>query len=399
MNKQPYSVPTGWWEPRISPLWFRFFRKMRASTLREEQRMREFHFDGVERLQGLLQEGVGVLLTPNHSFHYDSYCIFHLADQVDTPFHILTAWQVFEMSSRLERWMMQRHGCFSIDREGVDMRAFRKAIEILRDSAHPLVVFPEGDIYHTNDRIKPFREGAAAIALSASRKAERRVVCVPVAMKCRYVSDPTPQLVKKMDELETRLLWRPRPDLPLLDRIYRFATGLMALKEVEHLGAPLRGPLNRRLVELADRMLTTLESQHSVPAKNHGVPERVKELRHCIIQKLQAADLSAADREPLCRAMDELFFVVQLFSYPGDYVAANPTIERLAETIDKFEEDVLDAPLPSVKGDRHVHIKLGDPVEVPKVRGGDDAVNQLTRELEGRVQGLLDTIQGSPVTP
>ena len=39
--------------------------------------------------------------------------------------------------------------------------------------------------------------------------------------------------------------------------------------------------------------------------------------------------------------MEDLFFVIQLYSYPGDYVAEKPSIERIAETLDKFEEDVL----------------------------------------------------------
>jgi len=44
--------------------------------------------------------------------------------------------------------------------------------------------------------------------------------------------------------------------------------------------------------------------------------------------------------------MDDLFFVIQLYSYPGDYVAERPVIERIAETLDKFEEDVLQATYP-----------------------------------------------------
>src|SRR3712207_8394705 len=38
---------------------------------------------------------------------------------------------------------------------------------------------------------------------------------------------------------------------------------------------------------------------------------------------------------------DALPILVQLYSYPGDYLAERPTIERLAETVDKLEEDGL----------------------------------------------------------
>ena len=74
-----------------------------------------------------------------------------------------------------------------------------------------MVIFPEGDIYHTGDRVTPFRDGAAAIAMSAAKKADRPVVCIPTALKCVYLDDPTPELTKLMTRLEESLHWRPRP--------------------------------------------------------------------------------------------------------------------------------------------------------------------------------------------
>ena len=391
MNNQPYSVPTRWWEPRISPLWFRFFRKYRAAIL-EQQQFTEIRISGLERVRELVASGAGVLITPNHSFHYDSFVVFHVADQVDTPFHIMTAWQVFEMSSRVERWMLQRHGCFSVDREGADRRALKQAIEILRESPHPLVIFPEGDVYHTNDRVRPFREGAAAIALAAAKRAERPIYCLPVALKCRYVSDPTPVLCERMAELEKRIFWRPRADLSLIDRIYRFSAGLMSLKEIEFLGEPQIAPLNTRINRLAEHILSTMETRHGITARVSGFPERVKELRSHHIQELRRDGLPEAERLALCADMDDLFFVMQLYSYPGEYVRAMPTFERLAETIDKLEEDVLDAAVPTVKGPRYVDVRFGEPIPVAKDRGEDDAAAHLTSALERNVQRLLQEI-------
>ena len=43
--------------------------------------------------------------------------------------HFLTAWQVFQMSSSYERWVLQVHGCFSINREANDLQAFKQAVE------------------------------------------------------------------------------------------------------------------------------------------------------------------------------------------------------------------------------------------------------------------------------
>src|SRR5258708_1878273 len=143
------------------------------------------------------------------------------------------------MSSRFEQWSMQRHGCFSIDRENVDLSAFRLSIEILRDSPYPLVIFPEGDIYHTNDRVTPFRDGAAAVALAAAKRSDRRIVCVPCALKWWFLDDPTPTLVELMQQLEERLLWRPPPDPPLPGSTPRLG-GRQAAAQAE--GVPRQGP-------------------------------------------------------------------------------------------------------------------------------------------------------------
>ena len=168
MNRQPFQTPPKTWAPKLKPWLVRLWRPLINRTLREGQKIASVDVQGIEQVQQALASGAGLLVTPNHSFHYDSFVIFHVADQVDRPFHIMTAWQVFEMSSRLERWMLQRHGCFSVDREGADRRALKQAIEILRDSPHPLVIFPAGVVYHTNDRGRPFRERAAAFALSGA---------------------------------------------------------------------------------------------------------------------------------------------------------------------------------------------------------------------------------------
>jgi len=57
-------------------------------------------------LRQALKDGAAVLLTPNHSFHYDSYVLFEASDRLGRPFHFLTAWQVFAMSNRFERWSL-----------------------------------------------------------------------------------------------------------------------------------------------------------------------------------------------------------------------------------------------------------------------------------------------------
>jgi 1-acyl-sn-glycerol-3-phosphate acyltransferase len=392
MNRQPYQTPPRYWPPLLSKWWVELCRPLRLRELHRKQKILRIDIDGLGPLRKLLDENAGVLITPNHSFHYDSYILFEAAHRVCRPFHIMTAWQVFAMSSWLERWWMQRHGCFSIDRESNDLQALRQSVNILVDSPYPLVVFPEGDIYHTNDQVTPFREGAAAIALAAARRAKRKIYCVPCALKCWYVKDPTPALLRLMDRLEQRLLWRPRPDLSLPRRVLRLADGALSLKEVEHLGHPRTGGLPQRASYLADTILRRQERFYELEQISEQVPERVKELRRSIIQRMEQPRTDVNDLARFQSDMEDLFFVIQLYSYPGDYLVRDQSIERIAETLDKFEEDLLRANLPGVRGTRRVAVRFGEPIPVAPERQRRDAVPLFSRALETKVQQLLDAL-------
>ena len=235
----------------------------------------------------------------------------------------------------------------------------------------------------------PFREGAAAIALSAAKRAERPIVAIPAAIHCRYIDDPTPGLLELMDRLEIAVHWRPRPDLSLTARIYRFADGLLALKELEYLGQPQTGTVPQRTRSLANQILESKEQRFSIAKKTESIPERVKELRREFIQQLERPDLDAKSHGELKRDMEDLFLVIQLYSYPGDYVAENPSIERIAETLDKFEEDVLKVKYPVSRGVRDATVSFGEPIPVSAERGSRGAVALLTNQLEQQVQMLL----------
>jgi hypothetical protein len=121
----------------------------------------------------------------------------------------------------------------------------------------------------------------------------------------------------------------------------------------------------------------------------------VKEVRRAVIKRLEEPELKEADRRSLVDAMEDMFFVVQLYSYPGNYLSEKPTLERTAETLDKFEEDVLQQDFPGIRGERHCIVRFGQPIEIPKERTARDAVQQLTDQLEKAVQGLLDEINAA----
>lgn len=364
------------------------WRPLRRYHQLRRERVMEISVQGLDFVRRAIDQGHGVLITPNHPGHADCYLLWEALVRLRRRCYVMTAWQAFQLAKPFERMIYRQHGCFSINREGNDLQAFRQAVHVLQNTSDPLVIFPEGDVYHLNERVTPFREGTAAIVLSAIKRSGRPVTCVPCALKYEYVRDPTPELEKVMDRLEERLYWRPRPDLPLADRIYRVAEGILRLKELEHLGTSSDAPLPDRIEHLSDVILSRLEQHYGVPDQRLTIPERVKELRQRALQRRSELPVDHAGQREIDDHLDELFFVIQLFSYPGDYVSERPSLERMAETIDKFEEDFLGAPTAAVRGARRGSVTFGQPVVVSSA-GGRDAVRDLTHNLEQRVQALL----------
>ncbi len=391
MNRYRMQFAPRVWKPKLSPALVRLLGPWRVRNQQRTQRLMEVEVVGGAKARAVIDGNVGTIILPNHSSHADPYAIYAAADQLGSPLYIMATWHVFQDQSRLVRWLLQKHGCFSVDREANDIGAFKRAVEILQSKPQPLVVFPEGEIYHCNDRVTPFREGAAAIAIAAARRSERRTACVPCAITYRYLDDPTESLTETMGQLEEAIHWRRQNQLTLQDRIYRFAEALLVLKELEYFQQAQSGELADRIAKFSDFLLVQVEERHGIRPSSKSIPERVKEVRRTILEKLSADQLPTKEHaKRLYDDLEDVFLVVQSFSYPGDYVSQVPTLGRLAETIDKFEEDVLRLPTATVRGRRKVRVEFGDPIEVPKDRQHQLSTKDLTQQVEDCVQVMLD---------
>lgn len=390
MDRTQFEKPPRWWAPKLSPTWVRLLKPFRSHLIHRVQKLRGIDVVGIEHLKAAVDAGKGVLVTPNHSGHADALVMYAAAERLGRPFYFMTAWQVLGLCNPVRRWVFRKHGCFSVDREGADMQAFKQAVDVLGNKPNPLVIFPEGEVYHTNERVTPFREGPAAIALSTAKRADRPIVCVPCGIRYAYVDDPTPELLPLMDELERRILWRPTPERPFADRIYRLATALLALKELEYLHETRTGTVSERVRFLNSTILERLEERYGVEPGDAIVPERVKKLRQHAIAKLDELPIDDTQRPRYIDDMEDLFFVVQSFSYPGDYVAERPSIERIAETLDKFEEDVLQRQTATIRGARRATVAFGEPIEVDPAGRKRGGAEDLTHRLEEQVQSLIN---------
>ena len=383
------------WKPKLSPWVVRLTRKYRKWHGLKNCQLESVEVENAELVRDQIKQGHGVLITPNHPTHADPFSMNAAADAVGSPMYFMATWHVFDNQGKIGQWLLQKHGAFSIDREGTDMEAMKTAQNILQEKKHPLVIFPEGEVYHTNDKVTPFREGAAALAYLSARRADRKIVCIPTALKYWYTTDPMPELLDLLVELEASIHWRPTPEKPVVERIYRLGSALMSLKELEHFSSVREGSLPERTENLASHILSTHEESLEIDGDGKMLPERVKQLRNEVISQLE--DLEPNDdqrRAELDRYLDDFFLAVQLFSYPGDYVATNPSVERIAETLDKMEEDVLDKYSASIRARRKSLVRFGDPIDVSSEKQRNYA-SQLTEQMQQSVQSMLDDINAS----
>jgi 1-acyl-sn-glycerol-3-phosphate acyltransferase len=369
----------------------------RRRYLRSNYQVAEVALEGAGACLAHFAPGDGVLLAPNHSHDSDPHVMLEVGRRLRRQVYFMAAWQLFRERRGWTGRVMQRMGAFSVDREGVDRRAIRQACDLLL-GGQTLVVFPEGEIYRLNERLTPLMEGVAFIACSAQRGLEKansasKVWLTPVAIRYRYLDDIRPKLMATMDRLEARLLWKSPPGQPLPERIARFGEVLLTIKEKEQLGRSCEneGDLPARIRCLIEVLLERLETKHlGRSPSGDTTPLRVKALRRSLLERWTDEKAPPEERDAARQALDEVHLVLQLYSHPGDYLREQPTIERMAETIDKFEEDIEGAIRP--KGRRRAEVAFGEPIDMQQRLESGRArtvAADVTDELEQSLQALM----------
>ena len=316
----------------------------RRAWLHQRYRVRTVEEKGWQRVRDLCRAGDSVLLAPNHSDHADPHAIMEVGHRYRLPLRFMAARELFDKSA-LVSWVMQHLGVFSVDRDGPDVASLKTAIQILSRGCCPLVVFPEGEIYHHHARLDPLMEGVASILLRAARKLPegRSAWLVPVAMTFRHDAEVEAGFSERLSRLEDRIGWKPRPAMPIDERIVRLGAGILSLKELEFFGESGAGGLAERLGALCQHLLEDVEERRGKDNRAGTPPERVRALRYrirrCLLDETNPA--GADEKRALMDDLYRAFTALQAHSYPGDYLLEHPSLHRRAETLMKLEEDLL----------------------------------------------------------
>ncbi len=200
-------------------------------------------------------------------------------------------------------------------------------------------------------------------------------------------------MAESMTRLETRVVLKPAPDVPLHERIVRFGEVMLTLMEKRTTGhsRETEGDLRTRVARLINLLLERREKEHLKESPSaQTVPLRVKALRRHLIETWTDESADAEKRRVARQALDDVQLALQLFSYPGDYVSEEPSVERMAETVEKFEEDVEGHARP--KGRRDAYVLFGKPIDLkqhsatsrPRV-----VTAEVTHRLEESIQSLM----------
>jgi hypothetical protein len=374
--------------PQDSWFWPAVLRPILPAYLRRCHGIASVECRGVEHLQKSLHDGQGILLAPNHCRPCDPMVLGVLSRHVNRPFFTMASAHLF-LGGGVLAWMLPRVGAFSVYREGLDREALKQAITILQEAKRPLVVFPEGVISRTNDRLNTLMDGVAFMARSAAK--DRPVVIHPVALRYFFRGEFASEMEPVLATLERRLSWHPQSALSIRQRIVKIGLALLALKEIERFGEAQQGELGQRLEKLSDHLLVPLETEWLKGKREGDVVARVKLLRKAILPNMIDGNLDETERTRRWNHLNDMELAQALHFFPPDYILdEKPTPERLMETVERFEEGLGNDPV--IHRPLHAVIEVCEAVPVNPKRDRTADVDPVMEQIRLRLEAALQRL-------
>ncbi|HEV8661574.1 MAG TPA: lysophospholipid acyltransferase family protein [Candidatus Methylomirabilis sp.] len=350
----------------------------------------------------------GCLIAPNHAHYADPDVTFELARRAGRRFIYMATREIFDGWWGWKGWIVQRLGVFSVNRGGANVEAQRFAQSVLVAGTSDLLMFPEGEIYLLNDRVMPLKPGVARLALEAADELGRQgrprpILIVPVAVKYQFAEDITPVLEAAAARLEAAVLGQPRPG-PLSGRLVALGTELLARAERQHGLTPAPGEgLFERVRRLREKLLEELERKHFGRVRQGLDFDRARKLMIRIRGRLREpvgtdgyyGPPAAPPGDPLSADLEAAYLCARSVAFQDDYLAQNPSPERMAETLTKLEREVLGKEIHGSLGKRRAVIRIAPPLDVTKLVAGQGAGASREETIEAIVIRLHQALQGA----
>jgi 1-acyl-sn-glycerol-3-phosphate acyltransferase len=348
----------------------------------------------VDRLRQSLNAGHGILLTPNHPRTADPIAMYFLCRETPMSMYTMASWHLFNQS-RFETFMIRLMGAFSVNREGLDRTAVDYAINVLVNAERPLLIFPAGSTSRTNDRLMALMEGPAFIARTAAKRRAKsggQVVVHPICIKYFYQGNIEQTCNDVLTGIERQFSWKPNPKVPLIERIVKVGNALLTLKELEFDVQPAAGAsLRERQTNMVNQLLCPLEIEWLGSRQGGGIQTRVKNLRMKIFPEMSRDEVDFHERERRWRHLEQTYLAQQIDCYPEKYLTEFPSIDRILETVEKFEEDLNDQC--RIHGQLKVVLDVGEAIEVSPKRDRSADTDPLMETIREKLEAGLRELQ------
>lgn len=375
----------------------------RKRFLPRNKRIAELNVHGVETLAQATRPGDRLVLMPNHPTHADAAITLEACRRAGRTTQMMAAYDVF-LRSKVDAFVMQRLGAFSVDREGSDPRAMKTALSVLEAGKHALVVFPEGNVYLENDRVTPLSEGAAFLALRAAhqlKKPGHRVLAVPISIKVTHLHDCKPLVVERLQKLAKAVDVELPGGVTPIEAMRLIGVVLLHRNlSLRGLDTPEADDFHTLISHAGGVVMDKLEAKLRItPKQNNTLIERVRKARQ-VIHEVRTDPDRIADHAAATTWADEAMLALRLASYSDSYAASHPTLDRIEETSEKLAEDLYREMMPPI-ADRAAYVRFNEPIPlcefVAEKRAGRQQVRDLTARCEAAVQQGINLInQANP---
>lgn len=378
------------------PLKFIMYSGIFKRWLRKLEGVESSEVRNVDKLKASIEAGHSVMLAPNHSRTADPMVMGYLGVEAKCTFYAMASWHLFNQGW-FYRLVLRSMGAFSVNREGLDRQAISTAIDYLAEGDRTFILFPEGTTSRTNDKLMALMDGTAFIARSAAKKRAKRdggqVVVHPIAIKYFFGGDIRKVCDETLGDIERRISWRAQSDLPLIPRLKKLGNALLRLKELQYEVPNPDGTFVERQQRLVDHLLVPLEREwlgHESQSRE-GVQIRIKNLRMKIFPEISRGEVDGEEKSRRWKHLEDTYLAQQLECYPKDYVKEFPSVDRILETIERFEEDLTDKA--RIHGKLKVVVDVLDPIVVSTKRDRGAQEDPLMVELRESLQGGLDQLK------
>lgn len=362
--------------------------QIKSLDIQGGERIKKYQFDPNVRL----------VFVANHSTHSDVEVLTEAQRRCGVWGAYMAAHEVF-IRSKMQAWVMQRMGAFSINRESLDRPSIKEGVKVIKGQRCSLSLFPEGNVSFTNEQVGVFLDGASFMAIKAQKElgCDVTVMMVPVSIRITHKKDVRVGLVQQLSQLVEGLTAEGieleiNHHHSLAHQIERVGHAILCrglrmrglcvpepLKNWQDDGEKLEGHLD----DVEGSILQQLEEEMGLVSKGNST-DRTRSVRFQLA-KMRGKQVEVQDQKNLSRWDDLSMFLLRMETYDVSYLRTCPSIDRCSESLEKLREDFEDVLVRPISP-RHAHLQFGEPIPV---RGWK--VSELTEELEVHVnQGLSD---------